>query len=373
MLQDRTTTSGCRTLCMAFAMGLLISTISGCATTKDAQKPVDLVWPLPPEQPRVKFVRTVRSEADVGATRNRSGKLKDFLLGRQDEIIPIKKPYGVHADREGRLFVTDTGWGKVLVFDFKNKQFSVWGIEGRGLLSKPAGITSDSQQRIYVTDLLQKRVVVYDRDGNFLRGIGKKGQLERPVGVAVDEKLGRVYVVDVKKHHIAVFDMKGKRVSTLGRRGAKPGQFNFPTNVAIDRQGKLYVVDSMNFRVQIIDPDGRVLRTFGEIGDGLGKFTRPKGIGVDSEGHIYVVDAAFNNFQIFDQRGSLLLFVGSIGREPGQFWLPGGAYVDDQNRIYVADQYNFRVQVFQYLGERGTGKNRAGPSSAIEEPQNKTG
>ena len=61
MLQDRTTTSGCRTLCMAFAMGLLISTISGCATTKDAQKPVDLVWPLPPEQPRVKFVRTVGS------------------------------------------------------------------------------------------------------------------------------------------------------------------------------------------------------------------------------------------------------------------------------------------------------------------------
>ena len=345
------------------AMFILLLGVPGCATPQKAPEPVDLVWPLPPNPPRIKFVKSVQVRKDVEESAGREEVL-NALLGKPEDLGEmLKKPYGVHADRDGRIFVADTGWGKVVVFDFANKKFSFWGTAGPGTLTKPVGVTSDSQGRVYVSDAVAQRVVVFDRDGNFLQAMGKEGELERPVGLVVNEQTGRLYVIDSKKHHIAVFDIAdGSLVSTIGERGLAPGQFNWPTNIAIGPSGTLYVMDTMNFRVQILDPDGQVLNTFGEIGDGIGQFARPKGIAVDSEGNIYVVDAAFNNFQIFSPEGQLLLFVGSIGQQFGQFWLPAGAYIDAQDRIYVADQYNFRVQVFQRLTEQS-------PASLEVEPE----
>jgi DNA-binding beta-propeller fold protein YncE len=349
------------------AVGALVLGLAACAAPPKKPAPeaeLQLVWPLPPETPRIRFIRMVSSEADVEQP-DPGAALRDMLLGKREERARrLSKPLAVHADKDGRIFVTDTVWGKVLVFDFANRKFAVWGEAGPGVLSKPVGVTSDSQGRVYVTDAMQKRAVVYDRDGNFLFALGRKGELGGPGGIVVNEALGRVYVVDTKKHDIAVFELStGALVERIGKRGKAPGEFNFPTNIAIDREGTLYVTDTMNFRVQILDPEGAVLKTFGEIGDAMGRFSRPKGIAVDSEGHIYVVDAAFNNFQIFNREGQLLLFVGSLGRAPGQFWLPAGAYIDANDRLYIADQYNFRVQVFQYLG----GEEPAAPEAAAPE------
>ncbi len=332
---------------------VLLAAVVACAPVEKAPpkpaKPVDYVWPLPPEPARIRFVREIKSSDDVGPSKTGNALVASILgTKKRPDAIKFKKPYGVYADGRGRVFVTDTGWGKLLVFDFPAKTFAMWGEDGKGILDSPIGVTGDSQGRIYVADAEEQRVVVFDRDGNFVTAMGRKGELERPAGIAINEALGRVYVVDVKKHHIAVYDMEtGALVKTIGKNGAKKGEFNFPTNIAIGRDGTLYVVDTLNFRVQVMDPDGKVLKTIGSLGDALGQFSRPKGVAVDSEGNVYVVDAAFNNFQIFDPKGRLLLFVGEIGPKPGQFWLPAGAYIDGRDRLYIADQYNARIQVFE--------------------------
>lgn len=329
--------------------------LNGCATENSTKldsldDSVNLAWPLPPEEPRIKFLRSFFSEDQIVPPLPSMSLFRDELLGKPRQSgRQLKKPYAVHADEMGRVFVADSGWGKVLVFDEKNKSFSVWGTEGKGILSKPLGITSDSQNNIYVTDSIKQRVVVYMPDGTFLRAMGRKGDLERPIGIAVDEQRNRVYVVDSKAHHIVVFNMAGKMLKKIGQRGDQAGQFNWPTNIALDANGKLYIVDSMNFRIQILKPDGSFDKAFGSHGDTRGQFVRAKGIAVDALGHIYVTDAAFNNFQVFNADGSLLLDVGSMGRKPGQFILPAGLFIDKSNRIYIADQYNFRIQVFQYL------------------------
>jgi len=340
-------------LCVVGWLGVAGCVTPGQDTARDAGPDIsEYVWPLPPERPRIKFMRVVQSKRDVEAGAGLS--IADVLLGAKEQPTQgFKKPYAVHADKQGRLFVTDTGWGKMLVFDRVNKKFSVWGESGKGQMSKPVGVTSDDQGRVYVTDAIQKRVIVFDRDGKFLYAAGREGELERPVGVVFNEERDQIYVVDAKKDQIAVFDTQGNLVSTIGGPGVEPGQFNLPTNLAEDGDGNLYVLDSMNFRVQVLDPDGNVITTVGRIGDGPGYMARPKGVAVDSDGNIYVTDAAFNNFQIFNREGELLLYVGSMGRRPGQFWLPAGAFVDQNDRLYVADQYNYRIQVFQYL--RGEG------------------
>ncbi len=335
---------------------VVMAGLTGCATAPEPTKtmaPEDLVWPLPPEEPRIGFVRALSSDEDVGASGGKGFSLKSALLGETEDEQRLKKPYGVYADPSGRVFVSDTGWGRVLVFDDKAKTFQIWGNEGAGILSRPVGIAGDAEGRIHVTDIQQARVIVYDGTGKFVNAYGGKEEMDAPAGIAIDRERGRAYVVDAKRHHVAVYDMTGRRVDTFGKRGGKPGEFNYPTNLAVGGDGRIYVMDSLNFRVQILDPSGKVVSHFGEVGDGFGRFARPKGIAVDSGGNIYVVDAAFNNFQVFDEDGKLLLFVGSSGQHPGQFILPAGAYIDGQDRIYIADQYNYRIQVFQYLKGKG--------------------
>src|SRR3972149_8819905 len=89
--------------------------ITGCVAK---QKDVELIWPLPPDPPRIKYLYSVSSSDDV--KEETFGKtLKEIIIGK-DAASALTKPYAVHADREGRILVADSGCGKVLIFDRKN-------------------------------------------------------------------------------------------------------------------------------------------------------------------------------------------------------------------------------------------------------------
>lgn len=331
---------------------LLIAVLSlllaSCAPP--AEKPVELFWPMPPEEPRIKWVGWIRGEVDV-ITKDSKEKLLDAIVGKNTSGIFLGKPYGVHV-AGGKIFVSDTGAGKVAVFDTVKQKAYYIGEEGQGTLRKPIGVSTDKEGNIYVADAVLARVLVYDKNAKFHHVIGRKEDFERPVGVGINDDLGRVYVVDTKKHNVQAFSKEGKFLFQIGNRGPRDGEFNFPTNIFIGNDGKVYVTDGGNFRVQIFDADGKFLSLFGKVGDSTGMFARPKGVALDSEGHIYVVDAAFNNVQIFDQDRQLLLFFGEMGQKPGRFWLPAGIWIDEDDKIYVADQYNRRINIFQYMGEK---------------------
>ncbi|WP_177420318.1 6-bladed beta-propeller [endosymbiont of Lamellibrachia barhami] len=343
-------------LLAAVVSGMLL--VSGCAThtpTPEAKviSPEQFVWPAPPQQPRVRYLGSLKSLEDVAGKPQQN--LRDRLLGKKEgEHRSLIKPYGVHSDSKGRVFVADSGIAGLVVFDIEKKDLSFWGVSGPGAPRKPLGVTSDAQGNVYVSDVIDHRVVVFDNEGNYLNALGGQDILITPVGMVFNDRTQRLYVVDSKKHQIIVFDREGNVDFTIGQHGSETGNLNSPTNIAIDEEGRLYVADTLNFRVQIFAADGTHISTFGNIGDGRGDFSRLKGIGVDKEGHIYAVDAAFNNFQVFSQEGQLLLVVGQAGTGPGGFYLPAGAHVDKNNRIFIADQFNTRIQMFEYLGESDT-------------------
>ena len=311
-----------------------------------------LVWPLPPEQPRIRYAATYRGVDDFKRAKKPS-RLMAVLLGAQDADAAsdtMLKPYGIAVSPSSRIYVADTAARRVFVFDPESRAVSFLGDNGPGRLTKPVGIAVDDRGVVFVADATLKRVFGYAEDGSLALAIGHDGELSNPSGLAVDRANKRVYVADSAKHQVFCFSSEdGTAIRTIGARGSEPGEFNFPTNVAVGPNGRVYVSDTLNFRVQIFDAEGRFVKTFGALGDEPGRLNRPKGIGVDSDGHIYVADSSFNNFQIFDEEGQLLLFVGTGGRNPGEFFLPAGLYVDDHDRVYVADQGNSRVQVFQYL------------------------
>ena len=312
--------------------------LMNAGTIGNADAGTKLVWPQPPDAPRIQYIGAERRARDTGTN---------------DTGAALVKPYGVAVDKNGRIYVTDNK--KVMYFDRQKGAIGFLGdTPGKGKLSEPIGIAVSRKGRIFVGDGSAGRVFVYGRKGEFVGFIGRPGEFDTPSGIAIDEKRKKIYIVDSKKHHVRVYGLKRyKPVRTIGARGMeRKGTFNFPTNAAVDAKGNLYVVDTGNFRVQVFDRRGAYVKSIGGVGDRPGSFARPKGIAVDSQGHIYVVDAAFQNVQIFDQQGNLLLFFGSGGWGPGYFTLPAGMYIDARDRLYVVDQWPGTVQIFQYLGTK---------------------
>lgn len=332
------------------SMVVALAGLSGCATESvKAPEAVDLVWPMPPDQPRIRYVAQYRGDVDLGAKRD----LRATLLGDKKGGLALEKPYGVAASSDGKLiYVTDTKLRALVVFDLEKREARPLRTDAHGALYNPLEIRLDSRGRLFVSDSERNEVLVLSPEGKTLLALGKQEQIGRPTGLALDETRNRLYVTDTIKHRVLVYDLDGKFQFEFGERGAEPGQLNYPVNLALSREGHLYVTDAGNFRVQVFDGQGKYLREFGRLGDSYGNFSRPKGVALDTDGNVYVVDAAFNNFQIFDHEGKVLLFVGRSGREAGTFWLPTAIFIDSADRIYVADSMNARVQVFQYIKEK---------------------
>jgi len=321
----------------ALALVFLVS----CGPPPRSTEPDNLVWPLPPDLPKIRYIQSIYKEDDIG----RVYSLKEKLFGKE-YADKMGRPYGVSV-RGGHILVSDIALRRVLIFDLETKRLRVLGEEGA--LTTPASAVADRTGTTYVADAGGAKVVVYGPDGAYRTAFGLKGG--RPVAVAIDQERKQLYVVDREGHRVAVYSLDGARLFEFGGRGNGDGKFNIPLDIAVGADGKIFVLDSGNFRVQAFTPEGRFLSKFGSVGDRPGTFANPKGLALDSDGHIYVTDAAFSNIQIFDAEGNVLLFIGQLGPQPGNFHLPAGISIDEHDRIYVADQLNARIQVFQYLKE----------------------
>lgn len=275
-----------------------------------------------------------------------------FIAGYFDILDPqvLQRPQSGVVDEEGRILVTDVSRGAVYIFDEKAGALDVWEFaEGFRRFKAPSGIALGPAGRVFVADAELQRVVLLDRQGKGMLIVGPE-QLLRPTGLAWDANAALLYVSDTYAHQIKVFDMTGRLVRTIGQRGEAPGEFNYPTYLALSRKG-LIVADTMNARVQLIPlEEGASPVVIGQRGTRLGDFVRPKGVAVDSEDNIYVVESYHDHLLVFDSQGRFLLPIGGLGKETGHFYLPGGVWVDEHNRVFVADTFNGRIAVFQFLG-----------------------
>ncbi|MHC5172690.1 MAG: 6-bladed beta-propeller [Planctomycetota bacterium] len=304
-----------------------------------------LLWPQPPETPRIAYVGMISTEDDLKPAVSWSQGLKELFFGKE-EIGVLISPTAVIGDSE-KIYVTDSA-GSVHIFDLESRQYTQVTLVGtEETLIMPVAATF-MNQNICITDSVLKKVFVFDKRGNYEFSLGRD-ILQRPTGVVFNSLFNKLYVADTAKHNVKVFDSAGNQVSEFGSRGVEPGQFNFPTHLCTDEEGNVYVSDTLNYRVQVFSHKGTFLRTFGIHGDRPGNFAHPAGIATDSRGHVYVVDKQYENIQIFDAEGNILMAIGVEGHGPGQFWLPAGIFIGTDDRVYVADTFNKRIQVFEFL------------------------
>lgn len=341
----------------AAALGCLILAALGAACESVVDRPSPgrevvvgpLVWPQPPERARIRFIRAVARPQDLGIQRSIGRRLWDLIVGKEEEWFI--RPTGVAATGTV-LYVADPGAQALWMLDLQAGRFQRITMAGRERLVSPVAVCLGQDNRVFLADSYLAKVFVYGAEGK-LTGAISDPHLRRPAGVTCDVARDRLYVADSVSHRVWIFGGDGRPVGMIGQRGTGPGEFNFPTHMAVDRSGTLYVTDALGFRIQMFNADGSFAGQFGRHGDSSGDFASPKGVEIDSEGHIYVVDALFDAVQIFDRRGRYLLTFGERGIGPGQFWLPSGLFIDDRDRIYVADAYNQRIQIFEYLAGGG--------------------
>jgi len=337
---------------------LLALTLTACAGGRHpefawADTASSMVWPEPPQTPRIRFLRSVDPSFFV-VPETGGKKLWRLFSGEKTRVLPLVAPYGVAADGAGTIWIADPQAGVVHIYDLPRRKVDYLTFAGSERLLAPLGVAWDAQDaQLYVSDAQLRKVFVYDLRGRLLGTRTPPGGYGRPAGMALDA-FGNLYVIDVLNPSVEVFSRSGSHLRTI--KGAQPpgNSFNLPSNVCVDAIGNVFVSDTMNFRVERFSSDGKSLGTIGNLGDVPGAFARPRGVAVDSEGHLYVADAVFDNVQIFTADGRLLLYFGGAGEAPGQFSLPAGLFFDQYDRLYVVDAYNQRIQIFQYLtqGER---------------------
>ena len=340
-----------------FLLSLVLSLLGpGCAALTPPVMP-DRVWPPPPEPARVVYEDHITGSRWI--QRGRPGFLLAERLGTEANTVDLMKPYDVAVSASGRVLCTDTGRSGVLALDPERGRFALWASEGPDAIGKPLGLDIDAQDRLYVADAAQARITVLDSQGKHLRHIGGPDWLVRPSGVAIDDEAGRLYVSDVKSHDIEVFDLDGQHLHTLGTRGTEPGQFNFPTWLAVGPSGMLHVADTMNFRIQRFDRDGAFVDMFGQVGRQAGTFHRLKGIDVDAEGRVWAVDASFGVIQIFDEQWRLLLLVSQFGAALGDLNLPAGLDVTASGDVFVVSQLGGSIELFHLLTDEERSQHEA--------------
>ena len=306
----------------------------------------ELVWPPPPDKPKIKWVRSIEKLEDVGVKKGFFSKLADLFFGKEKK--KMIKPFGSFIKGE-KLYFTDTGSKSIFIFDFRKKKVKVIDHVGDYRFSSPIDVVVDDKGRIYVSDSVLGTVFVTNEEGDFLGKIASN-LLIRPTGLALDSKRKRLYVADTLKGSIYVISLKSKKlIMRIGKMGSDPGQFNRPTFLTVDKEGNIYVSDSMNARIQIFSPEGKLITMFGKRGTTIGSFANPRGIAVDSDGNIYVTDTLLSAIQIFNRKGQLLLVVGYYGTDRGEFAFPADISISPDDYIFVSDSYNMRIQVLRYL------------------------
>ncbi|HML22826.1 MAG TPA: TIGR03663 family protein [Aggregatilinea sp.] len=238
----------------------------------------------------------------------------------------LLQPWGVDLGPDGNLYVADTWNHRIQVFTPGGDLLRQWGHQGvlpddestDGFWG-PRDVAVSADGLVYVADTGNKRVRVYTTEGEFVRDIGGSGadlgQMDEPVGLALNPVDGTLYVAEAWNQRIQVFTPDGAplRAWTVNMWFSNRESSNRPY-ITISPDGSLVFVTDMDEHERIVayDLNGQAVASFDQpdqLDANILGLRSPAGLAFDSESRLYVVDAEQANIYIFapfDFMGSVL-------------------------------------------------------------------
>lgn len=175
-------------------------------------------------------------------------------------------PHGIHVDRDGNVWVTDSMGNKA---GTKGHQVFKFSPEGKVLMTLGrAGVAAAGPDTFN-----EPCDVITAPNGDIFVSDGHSGQNENPPAGST----GR----------IMKFTKDGRFVKEWGKIGSAPGEFRTPHALAFDSKGRLFVADRGNHRIQIFDQDGKFI-------DSYEQFSRISGLFIDPKDTLYAIDSESN-------------------------------------------------------------------------------
>lgn len=243
------------------------------------------------------------------------------------------------------------------------------GPAARAQLNEPYGVVADRKGRVFFADRLNRRVRVIDTIG-VIRTLAGDGSgvfsgdggpadaagLVEPNGLALSPDQSRLFIADVAGHRVRVVDLAIGTIETFAGTGeARHDGDGGPASraavfgaraVAFAPDGSLYVMERQGSCIRRIR-DG-VIETVagtgarGYAGDGgdarLAVFDAPKEMAVDPEGNIIVVDTESHAIRRIDAKTWIVTTIAAgLAR-------PHGAVIAPDGSVLVGDSEHHQIR-----------------------------
>lgn len=274
-------------------------------------------------------------------------------------------PTSVAVDARGEAYLADTANHRVLrgtVFDANGVRLAdslipnivgaAWTPRSEaGHMNKPGYVYFGRDGKLWVSDSGNNRVLLFERNpaGELAAAAGPPstglaspvGSLSNPVGIVADAD-GNLFVVDSDNNRIRKYNSALAYQADLGQGTAGPGpdQFNHPRGIAIAQRTEpiLYVADRGNNRVQILKRDGTFTGALSAYG--TNSLSAPEDVAVDSRGNLYVADTGNSKIVQFDASNAFVRAIAvtlpsSVPAFRSEF---SGISIDDSDKLIVTDR-----------------------------------
>src|SRR5579884_1307714 len=263
-------------------------------------------------------------------------------------------PDGVAVDSAGNVYIADSGdneirrvtptgiISRVAGTGAPCAQPPSCGDGGPGpsaALNDPRGLAVDRQGNLYIADTGDQEIRKLSPDGTITRvagtgeacakppscgdgGLALSAQLSFPQAVAVDHS-GGLYVADTGDQEIRRVSPLGtiNRVAGTGTVCASPpscgdgaaatsAQLSYPAGVSVDQVGQVFIADTSDNELRMVSPNGTINRVAGTgsacaappaCGDSQrgpsASLGYPEGLAVDGAGNVYLADTYDNELR----------------------------------------------------------------------------
>jgi hypothetical protein len=256
-------------------------------------------------------------------------------------VAEFNNPYGLAADYQGSLYISDNGNNVVRRVDGSSQVITAFagdqtqGSSGNGIpamsaeLNGPHGLATDSADNVYISDAGNSLLRSVNAGSGLIatvagtaasqgdsgdNGPATSAQLDQPFANAIDAA-SNIYIADSGNNVIRRVDAATGVITTVAGNGtagysgdlgpAIAAQLSRPLAVVLDAAGNLYISDASNNVIRKVTASTGVITTVAGVAGGGGfsgdggpavsaLLHDPEGLALDSAGNLYITDSANN-------------------------------------------------------------------------------